>query len=110
MTTIQDRIIEKTLEWFQKYRVGFTPTSVDELKNIISDSIKEVEEETRNEIIKNINTHKTLVAVADGNKYFEVMSIGNIIVKPIKNIGNGASYKQVIYDESISIINKKDKK
>lgn len=37
------------------------------------------------------------------------MSIGNIIVKPIKDIGHGARYKKVIYDEILSLTQKEEK-
>ena len=54
LSKLQSEAVKQILDWYQKYRVGFTPTSVEELKTILSDQIQKAVEETLKEVENNL--------------------------------------------------------
>ena len=48
-----------------------------------------------------MKVQKTLVAIPKGYKYIEVISVGEIKVKPIKDIPSGSEYKNIYFDEYV---------
>ena len=49
--------------------------------------------------VKQIKIKKTLVAMPKGCKYIEVTHIGEIGIKTIKDIKNGATFNHIFVDE-----------
>jgi len=52
LSKLQSEAVKQILDWYQKYRVGFTPTSVEELKTILSDQIQKAYSKGREEVMK----------------------------------------------------------
>lgn len=73
LSKLQSEAVKQILDWYQKYRVGFTPTSVKELETLLSDQIEKAVEETKKENIKEVDMVKKCIY---GIKGVEKINLG----------------------------------